>query len=54
MDKNEIKAFGGQLENLKSNSNCNPNILNIYGYLEDEERFYIITEARKVDERVEL
>jgi len=28
--------------------------LNIYGYVQDEHRYYIITEARKVDERVEL
>lgn len=42
------------MNNLKTITNHHTNVLNIYGYTEDDDRFYVVTEARKVDERCEL
>ena len=54
MTKEEIKRFSGCVSNLKAVSNQQAEVLNILGMTEDDKRFYVVTEARKVDSRVEL
>ena len=50
----ELKKLPLALENLKNVTNGYDNLLNIYGFHEDVDRFYIITEARKIVERCEI
>ena len=54
MTKDEIKKLPGIIKDIQTVSRKNEQILNILGYREDKDRFYILTEARKVDSRVEL
>ena len=50
----EISKFKGAVNTIKTVSKHNEEILNILGFTEDDKRFYVITEARKVDSRLEL
>jgi hypothetical protein len=54
MNQDEIKKFTGTVNTLKAVSKNNEEILSILGFTEDEKRFYIVTEARKADSRLEL
>ena len=54
MTPEEIKRFPGCVSTIKAVSKHNEEILNILGFTEDENRFYVVTEARKVDSRIEL
>ena len=54
MTPEEQKRFSGSVSTIKAVSRHNEEILNILGFTEDEKRFYVVTEARKVDSRIEL
>ena len=54
MTKDEIINFPLYIENMKISTQREKGILDIYGFSEDSDRYYIITEARKVEQRVEI
>ena len=54
MNESEIKKFSSTVNTLKAVSKHNEEILSILGFTEDDKRFYVVTEARKVESRLEL
>ena len=52
MHPEEITTLYNEMNILRNLDH--PNIVKIYEYFEDDKRFYVVTEARKVETRLEL
>jgi len=54
LTENEKKKFLGCVNTIKTVTKHNEEVLSILGFTEDEHRYYVITEARRVESRFEL